>query len=296
MVRAFGLGTEAHSWLTNDSSHAVDSAQAHSSAANAFISTTVPLKIRTQKQVSSFHEEAKEGDEEEEKKGGACFPAEAKVYVSGRGPVPIADIKAGDRLLAGDANQGNLYFSPFLGHLHIEESAMCDCIELTFSNGTSLLVSQEHLVFVAGSADDQFVGIKACEAKAGEVVSRVGLDGIVNKAVIMKATAGVLKKGRYSPLTRAGTVVVDGTLCSCYANPFSSNMTSWWQRVMTHEGMHQSMFPLFLAHDLGLDKAAMTAAAAAAAVAAKSLPRVKIGEGIHPYCRALLALPVPSLA
>merc|ERR1711972_658764 len=85
-------------------------------------------------------------------------------------------------------------------------------------------------------------------------------------------------KGVYAPLTECGTVVVEGILCSCYADIFPGTAMSFISRLAAaHEAAHSALFPLRLVARLGLSSKA---------------PEPQ--KGIHPFCRALLALPMTA--
>mmetsp|Transcript_112708 Transcript_112708/g.318506 ORF Transcript_112708/g.318506 Transcript_112708/m.318506 type:complete len:304 (+) Transcript_112708:86-997(+) len=221
-------------------------------------------------------EESKDApkEEAEEKKEMQCFPSSSSVYVKGRGPTQICDLAAGDLLLSGDG--ARLSFSPFVGYLHKDCKTYCDCIQVVTSDGNSALsVSPDHLVYASGSSTTKPAPVPAQELRVGDWISRVGCDGDLFRSQITEVSV-VSKQGLYAPLTQCGTVVVDGSLCSCYGD-VRMVLPLWLQRLSTsHEVAHGALLPLRLA--CHLDPVVM-----------RGFER-NVCEGIHPYCRALMAL------
>lgn len=212
--------------------------------------------------------------------GFGCFPACASVYVKGRGPVAVGELQPGDRLLSGDVRTG-LMFSPFLGYLHSEPSSCAEYVALrTLSSNAVLQLSGEHLVFarrglVAGKSAGEIGAVPARELQVGDWLSRVGIDGDLSWAQISAVDRG-FQEGVFAPLTECGTLVVNGTLCSCYVDTFPEQMPGWIRQVAaSHEASHGALLPLRVACRLGLVADMET----------------KAVEGVHPYCRALAAIP-----
>jgi len=296
MVCAFGLGPEAATWIASKGAAAWGGLWKHGDGQLAAVTVAAPLgkyglRGARAHAVTTFDDEKKEdehddhGDHVDEHKGGGkifdhgCFPASASVYVKGRGPVPVSDVLPGDLLLCGDAARGHLLFSPFLGHLHREVAASADYITLEMAGGTATLaVSREHLVFASRSAGAQPTATPAHELRKGDWVRRVSYDGDLSRIQI-STVSKAYKEGVYCPLTEYGTVVVDGTLCSCYTDAFLTTAPSWFHRIAaTHQVAHGALLPLRFACRMGwgLVPGAGTA----------------LRGGIHPFCQALMALPV----
>mmetsp|Transcript_123811 Transcript_123811/g.361493 ORF Transcript_123811/g.361493 Transcript_123811/m.361493 type:complete len:310 (-) Transcript_123811:84-1013(-) len=302
MVCAFGLGPEAATWIASKGAAAWGGFWTYGDSHLAALSASAPLGklgVHGARGVAAtaFNDaehDDKEGDhgEHEEKgeeehgghEGGigklfehGCFPASASLYVKGRGPVRVSEVRPGDLLLCGDAARGLLLFSPFLGHLHREVAARADYVTLEVAGGgATLAVSSEHLVFASSSPSAPPAATRADELREGHWLSRVSCDGDLSR-VRINAVAKACKKGVYCPLTECGTVVVDGALCSCYTDAFLTTAPSWLHRLAaTHQVAHGVLLPLRLACRLGWGPAP------------RSAPR----EGIHPFCRALMALPV----
>lgn len=298
-VCSFGLGAEAAEWLASHGGAALGGLRRHSDA----LASAMPWassagssgKRRFFGDPTAFHDkkaavaEADKDDAaaEDGKKKFGCFPASASVYAKGRGPVRVADLQAGDNLLCGDAATGSLFFSPYLGYLHVEaeEQAEYLAVRTTSSPSAALRVSPEHLVFAsrgaAGRRAPAGTAVPARELRAGDWLSRMSCDGDLYQVQVAEVSE-VVERGVYAPLTRSGTVVVDNVLCSCYVDAFPQTMPGWLRRVATsHEASHGALLPLRTACRLGLGLGALE-------------PHAR--EGIHPYCCALMAVPMAAEA
>jgi len=230
-----------------------------------------------------------EGHEEGEGKGGGgCFSGASSVYAKGRGPIKIKDLRVGDQILAGEASTGALFFSPFIAHLHLEVATHAKFLVVKAEGTQSVLhVSQEHLVFAAraGATGASMEPLLARDLRAGDQLNRVGCDGELYQVEIASITTASLE-GLYAPLTQSGTVVVDGFLCSCYADAFpTAGVLPWLQRLTSsHAVVHGALLPLRLSRSLlGLSDGSGQGEA-------------NPPEGIHPYCRALMAIPLAARA
>lgn len=290
MVCSFGLSPEATEWLGATGAHLLGGGGAKRSVDFASwaagVSGPRTRSGSTRKfgaDASSFDDAKKEeppkATEGEEQQGMGCFPGGASVYAKGRGPVPVSELHPGDLLLCGDSSHGQLCFSPFVGHLHLEVStpATYMSVKAGAADGAPLLLSPEHLVFAASSESDPLAAVPASTISAGQWISRVNPLDMSLYRVRVANVSQVSDKGYYAPLTQCGTIVVEGVLCSCYADAMPASLPSWLRRVTSsHEAMHRAVTPLRLASQfvgLGAKDAA-------------------VREGIHPYCRALMALPM----
>mmetsp|Transcript_91357 Transcript_91357/g.254413 ORF Transcript_91357/g.254413 Transcript_91357/m.254413 type:complete len:284 (-) Transcript_91357:144-995(-) len=214
-------------------------------------------------------------DEGEHHSAMGCFPGSASVYVKGRGPVRVSEVRPGELLLAGNAQTGRLLFSPFMGHLHREVATRANYVSLEMAgSGATLSVSREHLVFAARSPSGCAAATRAGELCKGDWLCRVSCDGDLSRMQI-SAVSKASHDGVYCPLTECGTVVVDGTLCSCYTDAFLTTAPPWFRRLAaTHQVAHGALFPLRLACRFGWGTKGLDG---------------PLKEGIHPFCRVLMA-------
>jgi len=274
---------ETATWIATRGSKVVGTLQRHADVSALAAKTSFSERSRgIKKYLAAAFDEKDDKDkvedkEDTEKKGMGCFPASASVYVKGLGPVRIDEIQPGDMLLCGDAGAGELSFSKFLGHLHLEATTSADYVSLEMNGGNLLVVSKEHLVFAASSPEAQATPTAAGDLRTGDWVNRVGFDGGLVRVQISEVSKA-LEDGVYCPLTELGTVVVNGTLCSCYADAIRTLTRPWLQRVATtHQVSHGALLPLRLACRLGFNGTGENE-----------------WQGIHPYCRALLSLPIAA--
>jgi len=288
MVCAFGMGPEATAWLGSAGASVVGGGGAKRGfdfASWAALPASRPPSggRRVFSDASSFEEKeaAKPEDKGDEKKedGMGCFPGGASVYVKGRGPLPVSELCQGELLLCGEADTGKLLFSPFVGHMHMEVSNPSSFVSVKAgaTDGAPLLLSPEHLIFAASSEDAPLVAVPAATLAGGQWILRVDpLCGSFRRVQVSEVTE-VADKGFYAPLTQCGTVVVEGALCSCYADALPARLPAWFRSLATsHQAMHHATLPLRLASLLG----------------AAPQKGTEVREGIHPYCRMLMALPM----
>lgn len=143
-----------------------------------------------------------------------CFPGEATVQLSSRGPMPLKDLSEGDEVLV-ESPSGELAYEPVLGFLHAVSGTASDgyrYLSVTHSHG-ELRISSSHIVFVTREGigrSDKF----ASDLEVGDQL--VTVSG-ASKVLAIHHDAG--NDGMYAPLTSSGTVVVDGVIASNYAGP-----------------------------------------------------------------------------
>lgn len=301
MVCNFGLGPEGISWVAATGAAGLKRLHLHQAVSDA--NNVVPWwnssESRTMRhkdtsptafkdQEDSFptaFAESKGKKDEKKEEGSGCFPAVATMYVKSRGPVRVVDLQAGDLVLCGNADSSSLSFSPFIGHLHYEPAAVEDYLVIETSMdakvGSPLMLSGEHLIFVAGSRDSRAIAVRASDVRVGDWLCRASCDGDLQRTQIVNVSMTQLE-GRFCPLTEAGTVIVESALCSCYVDPFVENAPSWLRGLAaTQEVAHTVLLPLRLAAKLG---SPMQDARDAEEDAGSR-------KGLHPYLRKLMALP-----
>lgn len=158
---------------------------------------------------------------------GNCFPGEAVVHVLGRGPERMASLRAGDSVLA-EMHPGDFAYEPILGFLHQVRRGRHHFLTVSHSEG-QLRASRNHLVFVVkqGVRVSKTMG----ELKVGEwlVVGN-------SSRQVLDMGSGSTELGMFAPLTASGTLVVDGSVVSVYAQASA-------QAVMTHAMAHVAFFP-----------------------------------------------------
>eukprot|EP00929_Paragymnodinium_shiwhaense_P017609 TRINITY_DN12709_c0_g1_i1.p1 TRINITY_DN12709_c0_g1~~TRINITY_DN12709_c0_g1_i1.p1 ORF type:complete len:424 (-),score=55.12 TRINITY_DN12709_c0_g1_i1:402-1673(-) len=146
----------------------------------------------------------------------SCFAAEATVRVQGvEDPQPLAELRLGDRVLAGGK------FCDVIGFLHtLREKS--DMVVIEHAAG-ELRVSSNHVVLVNG--EDKEAG----SVMIGDLLSLA--DGRFSHVVAVRTDKAM---GMISPLTASGLIDVDEAVASTYANPAGMQVP--------HSAMHAAFF------------------------------------------------------
>lgn len=186
-----------------------------------------------------------------------CFPANAIIFTQD-GPKEMKSLRPGDSVLTL-TNKGQKVFTEVITFLHYHPDHDGSYIVLKSESGRSLTVSPNHLIYTTCAEDGEMkqdkLEIEATYAgilKGGDKIIFVSQDKI--ETVSIESVRHVRSYGLYAPLTRSGTIVVDGVLASCYAN-FPN------QRVA-----HTALAPLRLQ---------------------SRFVKASIPKGVHPYARFL---------
>jgi hypothetical protein len=298
MVCEFGFTPDSISFIASSGAKAWKSIQHHDTIVAA--DTVVPwwksptsIKMNDpfgKTAATSFtdgHADPADGAKKEEgASGGGCFPGSARIYAKDRGPVRVDELEQGDMILCGDAGQASLSFSPFVGHLHFEPDVLEDYIAIETSMdsrvGSPLLISKDHLIFAADSQNGRAIAVSARDLRKGDWLCRASSEGDLQRAEITNISIMHGLRGRYCPLTQSGTLVVEGSLCSCYVNPFIENAPAWLRRLAKNQELaHNVLLPLRLMSTFGLK----------IRDGRKAFEEKNDAQGIHPYLRSLMSLP-----
>lgn len=171
-----------------------------------------------------------------------CFPARSAVQVQHPDgsivPTRLDHLVLGDRVLTVETLDGIPKFEPVLFWLHRVRNSSSLFITLQTEAGPELWLSHDHLVFVADGPLSHFedaAAVSAASVKSGQYVfipsgnpvgNEAKLDVPVSIAVPtrVRSTAQHTSPGKYTPVTRSGTIVVDGVVASCYAAFKSHNV------------------------------------------------------------------------
>lgn len=161
-------------------------------------------------------------------KSGGCFPAEASVTLASGAQKSIGDLRPGERVLA--AAGGELVYSEVLVFLDRDPVTWKLFYTLHTEAGARLSLTAAHLVFVSGgncSEGGALGAVYASDAQPGQcvLVSR----GEVGRGRLSRITRVSMResRGAFAPLTRQGTLVVDGVVASCYAVVDQHSLAHW---------------------------------------------------------------------
>lgn len=169
------------------------------------------------------------------------------------GPKPLSELRVGDSVLARDSSSGSLVFSEVLMFIDRDPEERRQFLSVRTAANRTLTLTPTHLVPVVRQRQRQrpedtnrveeeedaneVVTEFAERVRAGDRVlvpgatrhDRHGLGNAVEDAVLdtVVDVQLVLERGVFAPLTRAGTVVVDDVVASCYAVVDSQRLAHW---------------------------------------------------------------------
>ncbi|XP_064290895.1 indian hedgehog protein [Passer domesticus] len=152
-------------------------------------------------------------------KTGGCFPGRALATLEDGAQTPLWALRPGQRVLAMDG-AGRPTYSDFLAFLDKEPRALTTfhVIE-TQEPPRRLVLTPTHLLFVAENASApaaRFRPIFASLVQPGHFVLVAAGGGSLQPAEVVRVWDR-RDVGAYAPLTRHGTLVVDGVVASCFA-------------------------------------------------------------------------------
>ncbi|KAG5892316.1 hypothetical protein JTB14_023496 [Gonioctena quinquepunctata] len=157
-------------------------------------------------------------------KYGGCFPGESTVLTSSGKRRKLAELRIGEKILAQDTSTNRLLFSEVIAFLDYDPSQKREFLTITLSSGRTLIVTPTHLVLTGTSK--KYRTVYAENIKVGDKM----LVSVSNKTLeedsVVKIGA-ILRTGTYAPLTKAGTLVVNDVVASCYATVDSQSMAHW---------------------------------------------------------------------
>lgn len=140
-------------------------------------------------------------DEDRERSSGACFPGDAALTAGPNRTVAMRDLHGGDEIMVSGSGR----YSRVMAFTHRDPSRLHPFLQITFSDGTALTLSDEHYTYVDGR-------LKAASVvRAGD---RMRGDG--GRGLVVTGVRRVWKTGKYAPHTVHGDLVVDGVVVSAY--------------------------------------------------------------------------------
>ncbi|XP_070968915.1 indian hedgehog B protein-like [Oncorhynchus clarkii lewisi] len=180
-------------------------------------------------------------------KSGGCFPGGAWVTLEDGGQRLIQDLQPGERVLAssGSDGSGELVYSEVLTFLDRDPATRKEFYTIGTEGGVSLSLTAAHLLFVSkGNCSEgaeptpgSMRTVYASDARPGQcVLTTVSGEG-VGKGEEGRKDVGHLSrisrvsvqedKGVFAPLTRHGTLSVNGMVASCYAVVDGHDLAHW---------------------------------------------------------------------
>ncbi|XP_063864146.1 LOW QUALITY PROTEIN: indian hedgehog protein-like [Scylla paramamosain] len=146
---------------------------------------------------------------------GACFPAHARAATPAGTSTPMHHLRTGDQVLAVDS-AGSVVASRVLGFLDRRPRETALYLTLRTARGHNLTLSPNHVLFRTAPNASQPVSVFGGDVNVGDVIFSANQTGVEPTEVV--AIEYEVMQGAYVPLTKEGTLVVDGTFVSCYAS------------------------------------------------------------------------------
>ena len=141
--------------------------------------------------------------------------------VRNHGPMSVQDLRVGDYVLTDEAGTYQPVYA--FGHFNPDRLAMFHQIHHS-SSDTPLEVTSDHLLFLAG----QDRPVSAAHAKLGDQLRMLDKKTPSTITDIVE----VQQAGIYAPLTKDGTIVVDGVVVSTYASLIAESESSDSNQLM----------------------------------------------------------------
>ncbi|XP_031565649.1 uncharacterized protein LOC116300831 [Actinia tenebrosa] len=165
-----------------------------------------------------------------------CFPANARLQLQNGFPTPMEDISVGDRIQTIDILTNQIIFTEVITFLHKDEKSDGFYHVLELEDGKQIALSGRHLIYAAKTNQSDAISVVyADDVTSGDFVRVSGQENSIRRVL---GVSTLKTKGMYAPMTRHGTMLVDGVLVSCYAH---------WQ---SHDIAHNVMAPLRIWHDI----------------------------------------------
>ena len=142
----------------------------------------------------------------------SCFPSSAIVQLETGLKRRMDELRVGDSVLATNPD-GSLVYSPISTFMHVERNLNASFVLLRHELG-EIELSPDHLIFVSRNKFSKPIDVIADQVNLGDFVWTLQNEVLVPSQVLF--IDEVYKQGVYSPLTEAGTLLVDGTLASSF--------------------------------------------------------------------------------
>ncbi|XP_022194356.2 indian hedgehog protein [Nilaparvata lugens] len=152
-------------------------------------------------------------------KTGGCFTGDSLVTTSDGRQLKLEEVRLGDEIMAVDPDTGRTVFSEVILFLDRDPQETRPFLRIATKTGAVIKMTPSHLLLRVNSQKPalSFEAVFADSVKPGDSVllaNTSGGDPIIDQVLTIDTftTAGV-----YAPLTRTGTIVVNGVSASCYA-------------------------------------------------------------------------------
>ncbi|GAB1605673.1 sonic hedgehog protein-like [Argonauta hians] len=155
---------------------------------------------------------------------GGCFPSTGTVVIKSKGITTLDKLQVGDSVLSVDID-GKLTYSEVIAFLDTNKESTGYFHRIETENGHTIRLTGKHLIYSSftnrtkfdfNDNDSEYEAMYADSVQIGDYVMTT--DGTSRlHASRVKNIAAISEKGVVAPLTRSGTIIVDGVVVSCYA-------------------------------------------------------------------------------
>ena len=151
-------------------------------------------------------------------KTGGCFTGHGTVTVENLGTVTMSDVRVGDRVLSMRSD-GVLEYSDVIAFMDRDDLGYGLFYTIHTESGKHLTLTGKHLVYTIKQNSSRSVNdaelVFAESVRRGQYLLLGDKDSLIATEITDISTA--TQRGIYAPLTKHGTIIVDGLVASCYA-------------------------------------------------------------------------------
>jgi Hint module len=144
-----------------------------------------------------------------------CFSEATTVEVKDKGTTLMKELQINDQVLVGsDKNNNRPIYEPIYGFGHHEKNTPHEYLQIhTAAQKEPLEMSAAHLLYVEGKEHP----VRADSIQKGDILILQTLHSPATSVMVTKVT-WVVRNGAYMPLTKSGSIVVNGILASSYVS------------------------------------------------------------------------------
>ena len=165
-----------------------------------------------------------------------CFPPDSKVMLMNGEEIEMKNLDVGDKVLAM-TQYNKPVFSKFLGWIHRNDSAKNFYLQIHSHHG-SIKISPYHLILTKEGETEEEKFIFAKDVSPGQLILQKSQQTMTFDWTVVTKVTNLFEIGLLAPLTEEGTIVVDDTVASCYAE------------ISSHEIAHAAFYPVRLVPSL----------------------------------------------
>lgn len=149
---------------------------------------------------------------------GGCFTGNSLLKLENGGHISMSDLRVGHRVLSMRSD-GVLEYSEVINFMDRDDFGYGLFYTLSTESGKEITLTAKHLLYVVNQNSSFHVNrmeaVFTDSVRTGQYLLLGDKDSLIT-TIITKITVAT-RRGIYAPLTKHGTIVVDGILASCYA-------------------------------------------------------------------------------